>query len=238
MTSSESGCCPDQAVDFLHRLAARAQLHGTELDAFLKDVGRIFRERTDDAPAHVEPVHDDDEERDQGVPIGREHRRVHHHIVKVLPDGPAIVGDDDIALVELLLAVDRESVADGRAEHIGNEERHAAGALRQQPAVRIDDANRIVLVLIDDRAVSRAGNVGVDLIRDRNQPPPDHLDSDRLGTHVSAARQGTPVDHLEQSILISPRWPMMNVSYGPMIVVEPYSSITAGPAPENPTGRL
>ena len=36
---------------------------------------------------------------------------------------------------------------------------------------------------------------------------------------------------------ISPSSPMLNSSSGPMIVVEPYSSITAGPRPENPIGR-
>jgi hypothetical protein len=36
---------------------------------------------------------------------------------------------------------------------------------------------------------------------------------------------------------ISPRLPMVNASFGPTIVVEPYSSITAGPFAANPTGR-
>ena len=55
----------DHPIHFRHRLAARAQLDGAELDSFLENIGGEFRERTDVAAADVDPVHDDDHEPDQ-----------------------------------------------------------------------------------------------------------------------------------------------------------------------------
>ena len=60
-----------------------------------------------------------------------------------------------------------------------------------------------------------------------DQPPPDHLDGDRidLGERGRASRRC----QAWQSISISPSLPMANVSRGPISVLEPYSTISAGP---------
>src|ERR1051325_3687971 len=54
------------------------------------------------------------------------------------------------------------------------------GALADQGAAMVDDADRIVLVLVDVRAERGACDVDVDLVGDRHQPATDHLDGDRI----------------------------------------------------------
>ena len=55
----------DHPDDFAHRLAARPQLDGAELDALLEDVGGELRQRADVAAADIDPVHHHDHEADQ-----------------------------------------------------------------------------------------------------------------------------------------------------------------------------
>ena len=79
------------------------QLDGAELDAFLKNVGREFRERSDIAAADIDPVHHDDHEADQAGPLWRVDRRIHRDVVEMLTDSAGVVGDDDIAVEQLIL---------------------------------------------------------------------------------------------------------------------------------------
>ena len=163
-----------------HGFAARAQLDGAELDAFLEDVGRELRQRADVTAADVDPVHDDDHEADQLRPLQSVDRSVHRHIVQVLADGAGVVGHHHVAVVELFGAVEGEAVLHGGPHHVGDEHRHARGALTDEVAVPIDNADRIVLVFVDVGAEGRAGDVDVDLVGDGDKPPPDHLDGDRI----------------------------------------------------------
>jgi hypothetical protein len=53
-----------------------------------------------------------------------------------------------------------------RADGVGDEDRHAAGALRDQLAVGAHEADRKVFVFINVGTESRARDIGIDLISD------------------------------------------------------------------------
>src|SRR5581483_2372226 len=62
----------------------------------------------------------------------------------------------------------------------GDEYRHAAGRLRQQLALRADEAHRVIFVFVNVGAKRRARHVGVDLIADRNDAVADDFERDRI----------------------------------------------------------
>src|SRR5215510_5367044 len=88
----------------------------------------------------------------------------------------SMIAEDNIALVEIVTAVDFQPVLYRHADGIGNKDRHAAGALGQQLSLDANKPNRVVLVLVDIWAECRAGHIGVDLIADGDNAMPDHLE--------------------------------------------------------------
>ena len=107
-------------------------------------------------------------------------RRVHHRVVEVLALHRGVIAEHDVAVMQPLLAVDLQSVAHRHADGVGDERRHAAGALRDQLAVGADEADGEVVVLVDVGRERRALDVGVDLVGDRDEPVPDHFERDRI----------------------------------------------------------
>src|SRR5262245_61816690 len=102
----------------------------------------------------------------------------------------SMIAEDNITLVEIVAAVDFQSVLYRHADGIGNKDRHAAGALGQQLSLNANKAHSVVLVFIDVRAEGRTRHVGVDLIADGDNAMPDHLqgygiDRDRFRCFVS-----------------------------------------------------
>ena len=153
-----------------------------------------FEMRADVAAADVDPVHHHHHEADQqSLPqtVGMD-RRVHGDVVEMLADGAGIVGDDHVAVVQIVPAVELQPVLHRGAHDVGDEHRHAGRALADEVAVRVDDADRIVLVFVDVGAERRARDVDVDLVGDGDQAPPDHLDGDRIERLGCAAK--SPAD--------------------------------------------
>src|SRR5215467_425629 len=102
----------------------------------------------------------------------------------------SMIAEDNIALVEIVAAVNFQPVLYRHADGIGNKDRHAASALGQQLSLNANKADRVVLVFVDVRAECRTRHVGVDLIADGDNTMPDHLqgygiDGDRLRCFVS-----------------------------------------------------
>ena len=85
-------------------------------------------------------------------------------------------------------AVELQPVLHRGAHDVGDEHRHSGRALADQVAVRVDDADRIVLVFVDVGAERRPRDVDVDLVGDGDKAAPDHLDGDRIDRCGSAAR--------------------------------------------------
>ena len=168
----------DHPHPFEHRLTARTQLHSAELDAFLKDIGGELRQRADVAAPDVDPVHHHHHEADQHRELRRIDWRVHGDVVEVLADRSGVIGYDDVTLVKLVRAVELQPVLNRRAHHIGNEHRHARGALADQVAVRIHDTHCVVLVFVDVRAERGSCDVYVDFVGDGHKPPPNHFNGD------------------------------------------------------------
>ena len=171
-----AGIVLDDAIDLLDRLALRPQLDRTQLQAFHEDVGRA-RHRS----ADIDPVHIDGEEADQGVALGPDmDGRVHDGVVEVLALHRRVVAEHHVAGVKPLAPVDLQSVAHRHADRVGDERRHAAGALRDQLSVGVGEPDREVVVLVDIGAERGALDVGVDLVGDRHQAMPDHFERDRV----------------------------------------------------------
>lgn len=85
--------------------------------------------------ADIDPVGADDRETDQLAL--EEIRHMDDDIVEMLTGDFLMVGDQHVAGFETVAPMLRNRVLDDDAE-IGNEVRHAAGVLRQQPAIGID----------------------------------------------------------------------------------------------------
>ena len=164
-------------------------------------------------------------------------RRVHDRVVEMLALYRRMIADDHIAFMQPHRAINLEPIActpapTASATKIGL----AAIALRDQPAIGIRHADRIVLVFINIRTERRAGHIRVDLIVDRDNAVADDFESDRIDGlllgHVAYSAAS-----LWQRMRISRNSPISNVSPGHTTVVAPYSSITAGPVPMKPGAR-
>ena len=107
-------------------------------------------------------------------------RRIHGDVVEVLADGACIIGQYDVAVMEVAGPIKVEPVLHRSAHDIGDEDRHAGRALANQIAVRIDDADRVILILVNIGAERGPRDVDVDLIGDRDKSAPDHFDGDRV----------------------------------------------------------
>ena len=84
-------------------------------------------------------MHVDREETDQRAKIGPGvDRRVHHGVVQMLALDSSVIAQNDVAMVQSLASVDGEAVAYRHTDGIGDKNWHAAGALRDQLAVRTD----------------------------------------------------------------------------------------------------
>src|SRR5579875_1225915 len=139
----------------------------------------------------------------------------------MLPLHGRMGADEHVALGDSL-AVDLQAVPDRRSDGIGDEDRHPSGRNCDELAARSRQPYRIVLVLVNIRAEGGARHVRVDLIGDRDDSVADDFERDRVASRFV------------QSMRVSWSGPMQNVSPGRMIVVEPYSSSTAGPVPRKP----
>src|SRR4051812_10326008 len=121
-------------------------------------------------------------------------------------------------------SVDLQSILDRGAERVGDEDRQAAAALRDKTAFGIDDADRVVLVFGNQHAERGARDVLVYEVWHRGQRMHDDLRAER----IDPWRMLQCLVHAATSMRSSPNRPTSNWSPGPITVVAPNSSITAG----------
>src|SRR5439155_14897493 len=95
-----------------------------------------------------------------------------------------------VAVKKTRAPVDREPIAYRHADGVGDERRHAAGALRDQLTIGAGEAHREIVVLVDVRAECRALDIGVDLIGNADEAMPDHFQSDRIDSDRGSLRAG------------------------------------------------
>ena len=91
-----------------------------------------------------------------------------------------MIAQHDVAVVQPFAAIDSEPVAHGHADRVGNEDRHAAGALRDQFAVGAHQPDGEVLVFIDVRTESGARDIRIDLVSDRHEAVADDFERDGI----------------------------------------------------------
>ncbi len=89
-----------------------------------------------------------------------------------------MIAQDYVAPAQSLAAIHGKTIADGHADRVGNEHRHAAGTLSDELTVRADQPDGEVFILVDVRTEGRARDVGVDLIGDRDDAVADHFEGD------------------------------------------------------------
>ena len=121
----------DDPVDLFDGLALRPELDRAKLQPFHENICGRIGHRADSRAADIDPMAVDGEKADQLIAIGTgKDRRVHDRVVEMLPLNRRVIADDYVAFVEIFLAVGLQTVAHRYADRIGNEDRHAAGALR------------------------------------------------------------------------------------------------------------
>ena len=118
-------------------------------------------------------------------------RRVHNGVVQMLALNRRVIAQDHVAAMQSLAAIDGKAVAHGHADRVGDEHRHAAGALRDQLAIRADESDSEVFILVDVGTESRARDVGVDLIGDRNDAVADHFEGDGVDGMIRPSLDST-----------------------------------------------
>ncbi len=105
-------------------------------------------------------------------------RRIHHGVVQVLSLNRRVIAQEHVTVLQALAAIDGEAIAHRHADRIGNEDRHAAGALGDQLTIRAYQPNGEIFILVYVRAEGRARDVRVDLIGDRNDAVTDDFEGD------------------------------------------------------------
>jgi hypothetical protein len=121
-----------------------------------------------------------------------------------------VIAYHDIAPVQTRAAVNREPIAHRHADGIGDEDRHPPGALRNEFTLRTHEPHRKIFVLVNIGAEGGARNVGIDLIRDRDQTVANHLQGDRIDRRLVQVGFKLPfmcVSLLPSGLLITPPSP-------------------------------
>src|SRR5262249_45749841 len=134
----------------------------------------------------------------------------------------------------------QQAIAHRDAKRIRDEQRNASLGVCDEARVRIDDAHRVVLVLVDERAVGGTGDIDFDLLGNGQKPEADDLGFDRVDLSLDRVRLYVHArgPSLARCNRISPSAPIAKLSFGPTTVEEPNSSMIAGPAASKPRGNV
>ncbi len=87
--------------------------------------------------------------------------------------------DHGVARIETVNAISLDTVAHRLAE-VGHEGRNAAAALRDGAAIAVEQADAIVLHLVDDGAEGRAREIDLAFVEDAYQEVTYNLDGHRI----------------------------------------------------------
>ena len=238
-----AGVALDDGEDRLVAHALGVELHRRDGEPFLEHRDRRARHRARHAPADVVMV---SERLDVGDDLAvMEHR---HRAAEVRQMADAALGEIGV--------VHQEHVAGthglgGKIAHHGIRHRRI-GAAGELAAVAVEQADAVVVGLADHRAAGGALDRVFDLGLDRVERAFDDLQHDRVDRRVVAPLRRRP--RLRRSGLLlnihhvalgafadrTTRMPCGSTSAswpGNTTVVDPNSSITAGPASRNPAGN-
>ena len=169
----------DDRDQLLVRHALAIDLHDRHLQAFGVDVGRGAVERA----ADVGPVRHAAGERHHLAVV--EDRHGEGHVVEVAAGDVGVVGEQDVAGIEVLDAVVRE-LGLHRVAHAADEHRQAEPD-RDRVALRVEQADGEIERLVDDHVVGGAHQVGLHLLGRGDETVAHDFGGHRIGA-------GTPAD--------------------------------------------
>ncbi len=173
----------DDAVERVVELAFLVDLELVELQPFQPRIGdRRASAETGRGAADVDPVRAHHQEHQQLALVEVGH--VDDDVVEMLARHRLMVGDDDVAGLEAVLAVALQPVDHEHAE-VRDEVRHAADVLRDQFAPGAEQRRAVVAHLVDHHVVGGALQVGRHLVGDGRQRVADHFQRDgvEVGGH-------------------------------------------------------
>jgi hypothetical protein len=102
----------------------------------------------------------------------------------VLALNRCVIAQEHVTLLQAFATIHCKAIAHRHANRVGNEDRHAAGALRDELTVRAHQPHGKIFILIYVRAEDCARDVSVDLIGDRDDAVADDLEGDRVDGRV------------------------------------------------------
>src|SRR5688572_1811505 len=172
----KAGVVFDDAIDFLNRFTLGPELDRAELQTFHENIAGTRRNAAD-----VDPMDVDREKTDQRAVRGSGvDRRVHDRVIQMLALNRRVIAQNHVAALQALATVDGKAVAHGHADRVGDEDGHAAGALRDQLAIGAYESDGEIFVLVDVGTESCARDIRIDLIGDRNDAVADHFEGDGI----------------------------------------------------------
>ncbi len=108
-----------------------------------------------------------------------EKRRVNHHIIEMLAADLRMIHEEDVAGMDVVQSIDFDAVLDSHAE-IGEKNRQRPLVLRHRPALMIDDADAIVLHLVNHHIVGGPLEHDRHLVGGGLQRAADYFNCDRI----------------------------------------------------------
>ena len=207
----------DDLADRLVELARPVELHHRQAQAFLEHVLGLGGGH---AAADVEVVDDADRERHELLLV--EDRGGHAQVVGMPGALPGVVGEQRVAVPEVLQREVLEEVAH-HIRHHADEGRGGLGRVREEVALDVKEAAGEVVEVAHHRRVRSADEACGGFVRDRQHAVPEDLGEDRIELlHLRAsceARVTTRQPNLS-TVSLSPR---------SITVVDSRSSMMAGP---------
>ncbi len=215
----------DDGDELLVRRPLTVDLHDRHLQAFGVDIGRGAVERA----ADVGPMRHAARECHHLAVV--EDRHGEGHVVEMAAGDVGIVGQQDVAGIEIFHAVVSE-LGLHRVAHAADEHRQSESD-RDRVALRIEQSNGEVERFVYDHVVGGAHQVGLHLLGSGDETVAHDLGRHRIDAMAPGrglGLQGCIHDQLRRiSITRSPKASTSTSSPGCTTVVEAYSSITTGP---------
>src|SRR6266542_1013993 len=148
---------PDVVLDQPQHLRIRPpfviDLDRPNLQSFFINIARHARAKASAAAANVDPMGAHCQEAEQFA-IPKE-RGVDDHVIEVLPADLRMIDEKNISDVYIVQSIDLDAVLNRYAQ-VSEEDRQRAPVLRHRLPLVIDDADAVVLHLVDHHVVSRA----------------------------------------------------------------------------------
>ena len=111
-----------------------------------------------------------------------EERRVDHHVIEMLAADLRVIDQKDIAAMDVFQPINIDAILHRHAE-VGEKNRQRTFILRQGPAFVIDDADAVILHLVDHHVIGGLFQHRRHLVGGCFQSAANDFHSDRIDSH-------------------------------------------------------